>query len=96
MGVWSKNVGAESSCPQLGSTVLCMWFFVVLCTILLHNHPSNPVLSKICSFQVVFSPFPETFVHIVFLSRGICKLIYSDQSYGKIPVFNKVWIWICF
>lgn len=96
-GTWSKNVGAESSpAPRSGAQYcVCgsLLYFVLFCymTILVIQSCPRYVL-----FKLSYSPFPETFVHIVFLSRGICKLIYSDQSYRKVPVFNKVWIWICF
>lgn len=35
-----------------------------------------------------YAPFPETFVHIVFLSNGISNLIYKSSL--KVPVFNKL------
>ena len=68
-------------------------YFVLFCYTAIQVIQSCP---RCVLFKLSYSPFPETFVHTVFLSRGICKLIYSDQSYRKVPVFNKVWIWICF
>lgn len=51
-----------------GHSVVCVVLCCIRCTIFLcyTTNPSNPVLSKICSFLLFHSPFPETFVHIVF------------------------------
>lgn len=66
--IWELRVPTPS---LRAHSLLHVWLFAVLCSILLCDHSSNPVLFKLFLFKLLYSPIPETFVHIVFLSNGI-------------------------